>query len=346
MELLIDFGWLTLGLVLLYFGAEWLVQGAASLALKIGLAPLVVGLTVVAFGTSAPELLVSLQANLEDPPKGGFALGNIIGSNICNIALILGVAAMIRPIPVPKDVVRRDLPLMVLVTLGFVWMLSPSGANIISWLSDFSGKASYKSEVGMVEAIILVAVLFGFLVFSIISGLKSGEEAEVEGMDADEIEAAKNAPASKIFLYLGLVVIGLVVLAFGANRLIEGGVGIAKTFGVSDVIIALTLVSLGTSLPELATSIIASRKKQGDIIVGNVIGSNLFNILAVIGITGIVAPLVSSELGQVDILLMVGLTLLGTIFMLTKSTLGRVEGAIMLLIYAGYVAYLYIQNVA
>jgi len=346
MELLIDFGWLTLGLVLLYFGAEWLVQGAASLSLKIGLAPLIVGLTVVAFGTSAPELLVSLQANLEDPPKGGFALGNIIGSNICNIALILGVAAMIRPIPVPRDVIKRDLPLMVLVTLGFVWILNPTGANVLGWLSDFSGEKLYESKVIFVEAIILVVVLLGFIILSIVSGLKSNEEAEVEGMDSEEVEAAKKAPASKVLFFVFLVIIGLAVLAVGANRLIEGGVGIAKSFGVSDVIIALTLVSLGTSLPELATSIIASRKKQGDIIVGNVIGSNLFNILAVIGVTGVVAPLISSELGQLDILLMLGLTFLGSILMLTKKTLGRVEGGIMLLIYAGYIVYLYLQNAA
>ena len=331
MELFIDFTWLAVGLVMLYFGAEWLVQGAASLALKVGLAPLVVGLTVVAFGTSAPELLVSLQANMEDPPKGGFALGNIIGSNICNIALILGVAAVIRPINVPKEVVKRDLPILLVVTLAFVWMLR-------------NGADPDTAVISKVEATGLVIALITFIVISIVGGLKSGADADLEGLDAEDIANAKKAPASKVFLFLGLIVLGLAVLAVGANRLIEGGVGIATAFGVPDVIIALSLVALGTSLPELATCIIACKRQEGDIIVGNVIGSNLFNIMAVIGITGIIAPLVSNELKGTDILLMLGLTFLGAIFMVTKKTLGRVEGAILLVIYAGYMGYMFIAQ--
>lgn len=331
MELFIDFTWLAVGLVMLYFGAEWLVQGAASLALKVGLAPLVVGLTVVAFGTSAPELLVSLQANMEDPPKGGFALGNIIGSNICNIALILGVAAVIRPINVPKEVVKRDLPILLVVTLAFVWMLR-------------NGADPDTAVISKVEATGLVIALITFIVISIVGGLKSGADADLEGLDAEDIANAKKAPASKVFLFLGLIVLGLAVLAVGANRLIEGGVGIATAFGVPDVIIALSLVALGTSLPELATCIIACKRQEGDIIVGNVIGSNLFNIMAVIGITAIIAPLVSNELKGTDILLMLGLTFLGAIFMVTKKTLGRVEGAILLVIYAGYMGYMFIAQ--
>ena len=161
-------------------------------------------------------------------------------------------------------------------------------------------------------------------------------------MDAGDIAEAKKASPKKVFIFVGLIILGLIVLVIGANRLVKGGVGIAQVFGVPDAIIALSLVALGTSLPELATSIVASKKKQGDIIVGNVIGSNLFNILAVIGITGVVAPLFSDDLKQFDILLMVGLTFLGAIFMFTKSTLGRVEGAILLFIYFGYMAYMFV----
>jgi len=316
-ELLVDFGWLSLGLVMLYFGAEWLVQGASSLSLKLGLTPLIVGLTVVAFGTSAPELLVSLQANLEDPPKGGFALGNIIGSNICNIALILGVAAMVRPITVHRQVISRDMPILLLVTFTFVWMLRD---NTIS----------------TVEAVILFATLVLYIVSSIRKGLKSNEEVEIEGMDTEEIEAAKNASGMKVAFFLFLILFGLAVLAVGANRLIEGGVGIAEHFGVPEVIIALSLVALGTSLPELATSIVASAKKQGDIIVGNVVGSNLFNILAVVGITGMIAPLFSDQIRNQDIWFMVGLTVVSFPFMWSSRRLGRLEGAILLLFYFGY----------
>ena len=319
MELWIDFGWLILGLVMLYFGAEWLVQGAASVALKVGLTPLVVGLTVVAFGTSAPELLVSLQANLEDPPRGGFALGNIIGSNICNIALILGVAALVRPIQVNKQVLTRDTPIMIIISLAFVWMLRDQ-------------------SISTVEAAILAGTLLLYIVTSIRKGLKSGEEAEVEGMDDEEIAAAKNASGAKVFVYILLIILGLATLAVGANRLIEGGVGIAQTFGVPDVVIALSLVALGTSLPELATSIVASVKKQGDIIIGNVVGSNLFNILAVIGITGLVAPLFSEEIKSVDLYFMIGLSVLSILFMATRKTIGRLEGVILLALYVGYLA--------
>lgn len=321
-ELLINFGWLALGLVLLYYGAEWLVQGASSLSLRVGLAPLVVGLTVVAFGTSSPELLVSLQANLEDPPRGGFALGNIIGSNICNIALILGVAALVRPITVHRQVISRDMPIMLIVTIAFVLMLRDQ-------------------TISTVEAAILVGTLILYVVTSIRKGLKSGEDGEVEGMDSEEIEAAKSAPASKVALYVGLLVFGLAVLAVGANRLILGGVGVAEHFGVPDVIIALSLVALGTSLPELATSIVANMKNQGDIIVGNVVGSNLFNILAVIGITGVVAPVTSSDINFFDVWFMLGLSVIALPMMMTRKKIGRVEGVVLLLIYAGYMGYMF-----
>ena len=319
---MVNFGWLALGLVLLYLGAEWLVQGAASLSLKIGLSPLIVGLTVVAFGTSAPELLVSLQANLEDPPRGGFALGNIIGSNICNIALILGVAALIRPIKVNKQVIARDAPILVIVTLVFVWMLRDQ-------------------RVSTIEAAILFGTLLLYIITSVKKGFKENVEVDIEGLDEEEVIAAKNASGAKITWFIILIVIGLGVLAFGANRLILGGVGIAEYFGVPDVIIALSLVALGTSLPELATSIIASRKKQGDIIVGNVVGSNLFNMLAVVGITGLVAPLFSDQIKLIDILFMVGLTLTSIPFMVTGRSIGRLEGVILLAIYMIYIAVMF-----
>ena len=324
-ELAADIGWLILGLTFLFFGADWLVKGAASLSIRVGLTPLIVGLTVVAFGTSAPELLVSLQANLEDPPKGGFALGNVIGSNICNIALILGVAAMIRPIKVHRQVLSRDFPIMLAITIFFVWTLRDQAISTM-------------------EGAMLVITLLIYIFKSIRNGLKSDEEPDLDGLDEEEIQAAKNATGAKVLFYLFLIIIGLVVLGIGANRLIHGGVGIASYLGVPDVIIALTLVSLGTSLPELATSIIASMKKQGDIIVGNVVGSNIFNILAVIGITALVAPLSSDEINPTDLWVMTGLTVLTLPMLWTSKKLGRVEGGILLAIYTGYIAYIFMSG--
>ena len=321
-SLLVDFGWLALGLVLLYYGAEWLVKGASNISVKVGLAPLVVGLTVVAFGTSAPELLVSLAANMGDQADGGFALGNVIGSNICNIALILGVSALIRPINVHKQILSRDMPIMLGVTFLFVWMLRDD-------------------TISRMESLVLVVMLVSYITWSIVSGLSLPEDAEVEGMDMEEIKAAKSAGLKQICFYVFLIVIGLLLLMLGANRLIYGGVSIARYFNISEVLIALSLVALGTSLPELATAVIASRKKQGDIIVGNVVGSNLFNILAVIGITGLVAPLTSSEIKASDLWIMTGLTVGGLVFMWTGKTLGRLEGIILLLIYAGYMFYVF-----
>jgi len=321
-ELLVNFGWLALGLVLLYYGAEWLVKGAANISIKVGLTPLIVGLTVVAFGTSAPELLVSLQANMSGEGGGGFALGNVIGSNICNIALILGVSAVIRPINIHRQILTRDMPILLGITALFVWMLR-----------DFT--------ITRIEAIVFVVALVLYIGGSIVAGLSSSEEAEVEGMDAEEIAAAKSAGLGKVCFYFFLIILGLGFLMLGANRLIYGGVNIARYYNVSEVLIALSLVALGTSLPELATAVIASKKKQGDIIVGNVVGSNLFNILAVIGITALVAPLQSSEIKVLDLCVMGGLTVGAMLFMFTGRALGRLEGIILLLIYGGYMLYVF-----
>ena len=321
-DVLINLGWLSLGLALLYYGAEWLVQGASKLSLKIGLMPLVVGLTVVAFGTSAPELLVSLQANSESPPRGGFALGNVIGSNVCNLALILGFAALIRPIKVHAQILKKDVPILIVVTLIFVWMLRDQ-------------------QISSLEGALLTVSLIAYISISIWLGLKTPQSDEVEGLGADEIKEAKQASVWKVVSYFLLIVLGLFTLAFGANRLILGGVGIATLFNVPDVIIALSLVALGTSLPELATSIVASAKGQGDIIIGNVVGSNLFNMLAVAGITGLVAPIVGHDLKSFDLWFMIGLTIICLPFMWTGKQIGRREGALLLSLYAGYIAFMF-----
>ncbi len=322
MDVLIDFLWLLLGLGLLYFGAEWLVDGAKEISLKLGISPLVVGLTVVAFGTSAPELLVSLQANLQDPPKGDMALGNVVGSNICNIALILGAGALISPIVVHLQIIRKEVPILLVISLVFVWFLH-DGA-IANW------------EGGLLFA--------GVILYTVVSlrqarGEPSG--STIEGLEKDVVETAREANHKRLLFDLLLIALGMAALVYGADRLVFGGSNIARQLGISEATIALTIVAFGTSLPELATSVVASLKKQGDLIIGNAIGSCIFNILCVVGLTASIAPLTRSpELQDADLLVMVSLTLIILPFLWSRRRLSRAEGAVLLMIYAGYVTWL------
>ncbi len=322
MAVFIDFLWLVLGLVLLYFGAEWLVHGARELSLRLGIGPLVVGLTVVAFGTSAPELLVSLQANLQDPPKGDMALGNVVGSNICNIALILGAGALIRPIGVHLQILRKDLPVLLLISLAFVGLLQ--NGVITRW-----------------EGALLFGGVILYTVISLVQARREPDRIALEAGAEDTVEAAGKKNAGRLLLNLFLVVAGITGLVYGADRLVYGGSGIAREFGISEATIALTIVAFGTSLPELATSVVAALKKQGDLIIGNAIGSCIFNILCVVGLTASVAPLARSpDLQNADLLVMLGLTVIILPFLWSRKNLSRVEGGILLGIYAGYVAWL------
>ena len=320
-EIWMNLGWLVLGLTLLYFGAEWLVKGSSEMALRLGISPLVVGLTVVAFGTSAPELLVSLQANLKTPPQGDIALGNVVGSNICNIALILGVGAILRPIVVNMQVVRREMPILLLSSIVFVAMLWDG--TIVRW-----------------EGALLVLGIVIYVVSSIRMAKHEPVTGQFDEMSADELAAIAKGGVGRIFYDVALVCVGLAVLVYGADRMVESGVALARIFSVPPAIIALTLVAFGTSLPELATSVVASLKNQGDIITGNAVGSCIFNILAVIGITSVVAPLGASELNRIDLWVMLGLTVLIIPILATGRRLSRGEGVILLVGYVSYCGYL------
>ena len=332
-ELTIHFLWLTGGLVLLYFGAEWLVKGASQVALKLGVSPLVVGLTVVAFGTSMPELLVCLKANSPEilaAPAAWFgfsveasqaavaspdiAFGNIVGSNIFNIALILGVAAMIRPIEVHSQLIRRELPILLVASVAFAVMM------IDKQLSRWEG--------------ILLAV--GIVIYVVTSIRQSKDKEDLGEFSKEEIEEAKNCGGGKLILNFALIIVGIMALVFGAEFLVEHGEHIAVAFGVPEVIISLTLFALGTSLPELATSIVASLKKQGDLVTGNAIGSCIFNILAVMGVTAGVKPLLGGAISWLDIGVMLGLTILILPMMWSKMRLNRVEGAILTVVALSY----------
>ncbi|MFP8844765.1 calcium/sodium antiporter [Shewanella baltica] len=295
------------GFIILTLGAEALVRGASSIALRLGITPLIIGLTIVAFGTSAPELAVSVKSALAG--NSGIALGNVIGSNIANIGLILAITALIRPIQVQSQVVKRDIPLMILASMLF-WGLLLDG------------------ELSLIDGVVLLSLLVGYLTFSYISSKNSKNE--------EEIEAGPNNP-----LLSGLfILVGISMLVGGGILFVNGAVDLAKTFGVSEVIIGLTIVAIGTSMPELVTSVIAALKGQSDIAIGNVVGSNLFNILGILGVTAIVHPVSSLGFQPFDFMVMLALAIVILPFAWTGLRIGRREGSVLLLTYLGYMGYL------
>ena len=315
MDTLIHFLWIIGGFVALYYGAEFLVKGASDIALKFGISALVVGLTVVAFGTSAPELLVCLEANAKGMADQAF--GTVIGSNICNIALILGVGALIQPIVINRQIIRRELPILFIAAVVFILMLV--NGNVARW------------EGGL---------LFVGIVAYVVSSLKMAKSEdgaeESEDFSKEEVEAAKNAGNKEIAMSVLWIIVGLIALKFGSNWLVVHGSSVATTFGVSEAIIGLLLLAFGTSLPELATSIVAARKGQGDIITGNAVGSCIFNILAVIGITALVKTMTIQSISWLDLSVMMGIIIIIGPMMWSRRRLSRFEGAILLGMYLTY----------
>jgi cation:H+ antiporter len=319
-DLFVDCLWLIIGLALLYFGGEWLVKGAREISLMMGISPLAVGLTVVAFGTSAPELLVSLQANLLDPPKGDIALGNVVGSNICNIALILGIGAAIRPMSVHRQVIKREMPFLLVISVVFILLLRDG-------------------QIQQVEGFCLFAAVIAYTALSLREARRAGLGEQAVTSETEE-EVAKSSNTGT-FANIGLLLAGIGALVIGADRLVLGGSNIARHFNVPEATIALTIVAFGTSLPELATSIVAAIRRQGDIILGNAVGSCIFNVLCVVGLTSSISPLSrTSELRNWDLGVMLAFTLIVFPFVWRDRLLGRRQGVILLFGYTSYVCYL------
>ena len=302
------------GGVLLYFGAVGLVRGSVALALRLKFRPLVIGLTVVAMGTSMPELVVSVEAALAG--TAAMAVGNAIGSNIANIALILGLSAMICPLAVNVRVIRLDLPLLVLISLGIIVLL-------------------HDQRLGRVEGGILLGGLVAYVVFS----LRAARKETVSSKETFDEALPKAAPSVVVSSLMALG--GLVLLVVGARLLVMGAVSIAQVLGMSEAVIGLTIVAMGTSLPELATSVLAALKKEGDIAVGNIVGSNIFNLLGILGTASLVKPLENTGMSLVDLGLMAGLAILLLPLARTGWKIDRLEGFGLFVIYFGYVAYLF-----
>jgi len=301
------------GLLLLYLGGEALVRGACSLALRMRISPLVIGLTVVAFGTSAPELAVSLEASLGG--VGDIALGNVIGSNIANIALILGVTALVRATKVEARILRIDAPLMVLASLLLVVMLADGG------LARFEGG-------------LLFAGLAAWIGFTALAARKESQAVRQEFSQG--VPHSVSRVATAVLFVFG----GIGALVVGGKLLIDAAVAIAAAAGVSQAVIGLTIVAVGTSLPEFAASVVAAIRGQGDIAVGNVVGSNLFNVLGILGVSTLVTPLGRGSIDWMTLGVFVGVALLIVPLLYTQRQLSRVEGAGLLLVYAGYVTWL------
>lgn len=307
--MLIPLAQVVAGFVVLTGAAEGLVYGAASLARRIGLSPLVIGLTVVSIGTSLPELVVGLEAALAG--TGDLALGNIVGSNIGNIALILGLAALVRPISVEAQVVRVDGPILVGVSLVFAAL-------------------TLDGRLGRVDGGLLVAGIVAYMLYSVWAA-QSPSAPVAEAFD-------ESVPRRhSVALDLGLLLLGLVGLVAGAHLLVTGAVSIAEGLGVGPLLIGLTIVAVGTSLPELATSIVAARRGRGDIAVGNAVGSSIFNILGILGGIVLVQPLSTVALGTLDTGVMLGVSVLILPLFRSDWTLSRWEGA---LLFGCYLAYL------
>ncbi|MBX3001883.1 MAG: calcium/sodium antiporter [Caldilineaceae bacterium] len=314
------------GFALLTGGAEFLVRGSSRLAIRMKVPMVVIGLTIVAFGTSLPELMVSLIANLQGGSAADIAIGNVVGSNIANFALILGVVAVLRPVSVERQLLFREYPLMLIVSLVFFAM-------------------AWDGSIGRIEGIIFFLGLLGFTYYSYATSrtLPSEEQDELVGFVANTVEDRKQASPAVFARDITFIVIGIIGLLIGANWLVTSSTFLARFFGISELVIGLTLVAVGTSLPELATSAVAILRKEGDIALGNLVGSNLFNMLAIVGITSIVRDLpVPLSMRSVDFPLMIVISVLPLLLVLRKPhIMNRWNGAIMLAIYVAYNVWLF-----
>jgi len=305
---------IALGVVLLYLGGELLLRHSVALARHWGISPLVIGLTVVAFGTSAPELAATLAAALSGSSE--VAYGNVIGSNIANLSLVLGAAALMRPLATQARFIRREMPFLFLVTLS---LFAVVGDGLINrW-----------------EGGLLLTGLFVYLAYLL---RQPRESPEVEAEFAAEFGEGSFSP---LFAVAGLT-LGILLLSGGASALVNGATTLAKAWGVPERVIGLTIVALGTSLPELASSLVAARKGESDILLGNLIGSNVFNSLGILGVTALIRPVQpDGSAAMLDLAVLLGLVLLAWPMLYTGMRLGRREGAVLLFIYLLYIRYLY-----
>ena len=303
---------LIIGLIVLIVGGDYLVRGSSSIALRLNLSPLVVGLTIVAFGTSAPELVISVQSALQGSPD--LAMGNVVGSNICNLALVLGITAVINPVRVQANSIRVDWPMTM-------------GTSILLFLAVREGYLEAS------EGIFFILILCTYLFFIIRQSRR-----DVLASKKEQEEEIPDAPSKQIWKDVGFIIIGCIGLYFGSEWFVGSAKDLALSLGVEERVVGLTVVALGTSLPELVTAAVASYKGQTDLALGNLMGSNIFNILSILGITSIIREIhVHVDILNKDIIWMLMITLMILPLMVMRREVGRVDGFILLIVYAVYI---------
>lgn len=316
-----NIAFLLLGLIVLIVGGEFLVRGASKIAESLHISPLVVGLTVVAFGTSAPELFISVKAALSGSTE--IAMGNVIGSNICNLALVLGVTAIIYPIVVRESSIKED------------WIMTMGSSLLLYFF------IAQDHVVQNFEGFVLFTIVVGYTYFLIDKARKSAKAKKEEELEAANGEELPSLSQIEIIKELAFIIAGGFGLYFGAEWFVEGAKNIAFHFEVNETLVGLTVVALGTSLPELVASSIAALKKETDLAIGNLLGSCIFNVLSILGITSMIKSIpVPADILNRDIFFMLGITLIVLPMMISKRRIGRVEGFILLGLYGGYIYYL------
>lgn len=323
-SLIIDFLMIAGGLIFLYLGGEGLLKGSISLALKFGLSKFIVSAIIIGFGTSLPELTVSVGAALKG--SSDIALGNIVGSNIANIILILSIGILIFPLAMKGNAVKRDALVMV-------------GASVLLCVMAVTGTLTF------ILGAILFSALIAYVGVSYVMDKKQSSSSSATQAITTGEETKKILSPLLMFVY---IVFGLLFLVIGAKLMVDGAIALARDFAIPEAIIGLTVVAVGTSLPELAATLVSAIKKQGDMIIGNILGSNIFNILGILGITAMIKPIsVDAHMLNFDIWFMLGVAIfLAALLWVKRPLLGRVTGSVMLLVYVGYIGFLYLGTPA
>ena len=329
--------WLIAGFVLLIKGADFFVEGSSAVAKKLNVPSLIIGLTIVAMGTSLPEAAVSVSASMNN--ANSLAVSNVVGSNIFNLMMVLGICALFNKLKVGKDVLRRDYPFSIICALLMIFL------GVFGFKED--GSYGMNWEMDRLAGIIYLVLFVCFITILIISAMKARKKAQETGVAAerslaDEMEdEVAEIPVWKSIIY---IVLGAVAIKFGGDWVVDGAVAIAERIGVSDTIIGLTICAVGTSLPELVTSIVAARKNQLDMAIGNVVGSNVFNILFVLGIASTISPIPFAIENIIDICVLIAFSVLIYIFCITKKSINKVEGGVMVALYVIFMVYVCLRE--
>ena len=315
------------GFVLLIKGADWFVEGASSVAKLLKVPAIIIGLTVVAFGTSLPEASVSISSALAG--KNALAVSNVVGSNIFNILVVLGASAMLAPVVVQPDSIKKEIPFSILCVVALL------GIMLAGMAAGVDGAANTYT-VGRIGGLILLVIFAFYMYWQITAALKVRKAAEGN----DDGEEIKVLSPIKSLIY---IVVGIACIVFGGDLVVDGASAIALKFGMSETLVGMTIVALGTSLPELVTSMIAAKKGESDLALGNAIGSNIFNIVFVLGFSTLISPITVDVLAVIDTIAVIAVSALTLVFAATGKKISRAEGAAMVAAYAGYFVYMFVR---